>query len=221
MKALLRILLGVSLLQPIGVGSAAGQKVPPGTARAPELFGDETLLEWLGLVPGEMLAFIDGRGERVCVRVGEPVRLGGRAWVPLQALPWPGLPTDSQVLLPLDGSLMLGVIRTPGPRPHVEPLIPGPLAGPDAGPDSLPFLADAGPVWTGRVHLSDGWHAIGGSPESPEALLYTWCSHCMDARTKVLFERGRGIAFVESLTIAGSEVLMRGDGTCAAPERNP
>ena len=199
------VVLACLVLPSDGIETAAGQEGVP---------GEGTLLEWLGLESGQSLSFVDGHGEPVCVRVGEAIRIGDRSWAPLQGLPWPGLPTDSQVLLPLDGSLFVGVIRTPGPRPLVEPLI----AGPDSLADSLPFLADGAPVWIGEVHLDDGWYAIGGSPGEPEALLYVWCARCMDAGTKVLFERGRGIAFVESMTIAGSEVLMRGEEVCAAPE---
>src|SRR5687767_1364332 len=75
--------------------------------------GGASLLEWLGLEQGEHLTYIGDSGEPVCVEVGGPITLGGRRYAPLMHMPWPGLASDSQVFLPLDSTLGVGVIRGP------------------------------------------------------------------------------------------------------------
>ncbi|MBA3583315.1 MAG: hypothetical protein H0W36_02075 [Gemmatimonadetes bacterium] len=192
-----------------GVTMAAAQESPAGGSRVP---GGENLLDWLGLEQGDTLAFVDVRGETVCAWVGEKRRLDGSLWAPLQGLPWPGLATDSQILLPLDGSLGVGVIRTPGPRPRVDDLL--------EAADSVRFLPNLTPRQSLARPLEDGWYAFGGSPGDPAALLYVWCALCMDAKTTVWLEKGRGIVEIESMTIAGGERLTRISETesCRTPD---
>lgn len=167
---------------------------------------DEHLLTWLGLETGDTLLYERESGERFCVEVGRPRDLNGRSWAALRGLPWPGLASDSQILLPLDGTLDLGVIRTPGPRPRASQLLElsgVPLLPYDVPPHVDPFRG-----------LPDGWHAI-GDPADPHALLYTWCGACMDAGTRIRLEKGRGITRVDTITIAGAERLTLVEGGCS------
>jgi hypothetical protein len=198
MRPLVCIVLLAVASSSFAVARAGAQEPGAGQPRVP---GGGNLLAWLGLEPGDPLAFVDGRGEKVCAWVGEERRLNGRRWAPLKGLPWPGLATDSQILLPLDGSLGVGVIRTPGPRPRVDNLL--------EAPDSVHFSPDLTPNQLLTRPLADGWYAHGGSPKDPAALLYVWCALCMDAKTTVWLERGRGIIQVESMTIAGGERLTQ------------
>ena len=166
---------------------------------------DATLLEWLGLEQGEHLTYVGDSGEQVCVEVGGPITLGGRRYAPLMHMPWPGLASDSQVFLPLDGTLGVGVIR-------------GPVLDPDEGFDWL--LPPLAPRFLERVELAhpgavpgDGWYAIGETPSDPFALLYVWCNACSDAGTYVWMEKGRGITRIEEITFAGRRRLeLVGEG---------
>ncbi len=157
--------------------------------------GGGSLAAWLGLETGRRFTYATADGERVCVEVGAPVTLGERRYAPLVGMPWPELATDSRIFVPLDGTLGLGVIRTPTVRPAgamdwlLEPVASRVLpAAAVAEPGGLP---------------GDGWFAIGDDPESPEILLYVWCAACMDAGRYVWFERGRGITRIEERTFAG------------------
>lgn len=185
-----------------GAAPAMAQKPEPG-AVVPV---GEHLLAWLGLETGDTLLYEREGGERFCVEVGRPRELGGRPWAALRGLPWPGLASDSQVLLPLDGTLDLGVIRTPGPRPRASELLELP------GAELLPY--DIPPHVDPLRGLPDGWHAI-GDPADPRALLYTWCGACMDAGTRIRLEKGRGITRVDTITIAGAERLTLVEGACS------
>ena len=57
------------------------------------------LLSWMGLETGDTMAFETQDGARMCVTVGAPRRMGGRAFAPLDGLAWPGLASDSKILL--------------------------------------------------------------------------------------------------------------------------
>ena len=171
-------------------GSARGQAIVP---------GGDSLLDWLGLEPGDRLTYVDDSGERTCVEVGGPIALGGRRYAPLMRMPWPGLASDAQVFLPLDGTLGIGAIR-------------GPVLDPVAGFDWL--LPPLPPRSMQRAVLAhpgaiprDGWYAIADAESEPFALLYVWCQTCSDAGTYVWMERGRGIIRVEERTIVGPHRL--------------
>jgi hypothetical protein len=164
------------------------------------------LLAWMGLQTGDTMVFETEDGGRMCVTVGSPRRIGGRAVAPLEGLAWPGLASDSRIFVPLDGKLEFLVDRTPGPRPTMEALLP----------------ADGG--WS--VDRID-WSAA-------ETLVYRWCEACMDAGLRIVLERGGGIRSIWSQSIAGPTTLTRLDGGCAeregtefevyvepAPEREP
>ena len=114
---LARVALGMLL----GLAPPAAAQAPAGSG-GPLVPNGESLLAWSGWELGQTVTFQDARGERYCVRVGNPQRLQDRVWVPLQGLPWPAFASDSQILLAHDGTLALAVVRTPGPRPFVEPL---------------------------------------------------------------------------------------------------
>lgn len=193
------LLTGLALL--VSAASLRGQTVAP-------VPGGGDLLDWLGLAPGDSLLYQRESGERFCVEVGPGRALGGRRWATLRGLPWPGLASDSQILVPLDGALDLGVIRTPGPRPRADALLE---AGTPIRPYDIPAGAD--PLRS----LSDGWYAF-GDPADPDALLYVWCAACMDAGVRIRLEKGRGIVSVQTVTIAGAESLTLIEGSCD-PER--
>ena len=175
-------LLLVALLA--SAAPAAGQ-----VARVP---GGGTLLEWMGLEPGDSFV-LEGPGGRSCVTVGAPFRAEGGRWAPLRGLPWPGLASDSRIVVPLDGALDLAVVRTPGPRPRPVSLLP---AGAHAG-----------------------WSIGAGGKDDPDVLVYRHCAMCSDAGTTVILERGRGIRSIAITTIAGTETLARvDDALCAERE---
>lgn len=166
-----------------------------------------SLLSWMGLGTGDAMVFAAADGGRMCVTVGSPRRIGGRAVAPLEGLAWPGLASDSRIFVPLDGALEFLVDRTPGPRPTVETVLP----------------ADGG--WF--VDGLDDWRKA-------ETLVYRWCEMCMDAGLEVVLDRGGGIRSIWSQSIAGPTTLTRIEGGCAeregmefeiyvepAPEREP
>ena len=157
----------------------------PATAQEPL-----DLLAWMGLQAGDSMVFETEDGGRMCVTVGSPRRIGGRAAAPLEGLAWPGLASDSRIFVPLDGTLAFLVDRTPGPRPTLEALLP----------------ADGG--WS--VDRPD-WSAS-------ETLVYRWCGACMDAGLRIVLERGGGIRSIWSQSIAGPTTLTRLEGGCAERE---
>ncbi|MGH7556847.1 MAG: hypothetical protein ACREMD_03550 [Gemmatimonadota bacterium] len=183
----------------------------PSPATGPSVPGGEALLEWMGWESGQTVTFQDPRGERYCVRVGPRRDLRGRTWITLQGLPWPSLASDSQILLPHDGTLGLAVIRTPGPRPFVEP-----LHHPEPGP--LRFMEGMTPDQARALELEDGWYAFGNSAGAPTTLVYVWCDLCADARAIVRFDRGRGLTGIKETTIQGTEKLFLVDDACDLPE---
>lgn len=216
----MRLTAVVSLLAVLALPVALAAQAPS-VATVP----GGSLLEWLGLATGDRLTYATADGERVCVEVGEPLRVGNNRYVPLNGLPWPGLASDSKIFLPLGGTLGIGIIRTPTLRAAqafdwlVAPGVTRFIERLDlAHPGALP---------------GDGWYAIGGAPEAPSAYLYVWCSVCSDAGTYVWLERGKGITRVEEQSIAGPRRLtLIGEGcpsqetefqlyVAPAPERSP
>lgn len=186
----------------------AAERPPPETETSPAEF--RGLFAWTGLVPGDGLLYRTGGGVEHCARIDRPRRIGDREWVALQGLPWPGLASDSVVLLSTEGPPELGVIRTPGPRPTVEPLYPDephPLRWIPADPD-----AEAVPV-----ALVDGWTAIGGTRDDPVVLVRLWCAGCADARSVVRLRKGEGIVGVEAMTIRGEERIALAEDGCDPP----
>jgi hypothetical protein len=181
----LLIVLTVSLPQP----ALAQGRVPGGT----------TLLDWLGLEPGEHLTYMGDSSEPMCVEVGGPITLDGRRYAPLMGISWPGLASDGQVFLPLDGTLGIGVIRGPvlDPAEGFDWLLP---------PLTTRFVQRSQLAHPGALP-GDGWYAIGEEPSDPFALLYVWCQTCSDAGTYVWMEKGRGITRIEERTIAGPQRL--------------
>ena len=188
---------------------AVGQ-APAGPA-GPSVPNGATLLEWSGWEVGQTVTFEDTRGERYCVRVGNPQELQDRTWVPLQGLPWPTFASDSQILLAHDGTLGLAVVRTPGPRPFVEPLH-------QPEPADFRFLEGVTPDQARAMDLADGWYAFGNSAGAPTTLVYLWCARCADAGAVVRFERGLGLVAIKETTIQGTEKLHLVDDACDLPE---
>lgn len=177
----------------------------PASAQQPGAPGGDSLLEWMGLEPGESLVYeIDGK--RTCVTVDDPLEIGGRRYAPLRGLEWPGMASDSRILVPLDGALELSTIATPGFRPHPWPL----LSRPDS---ALAWVADLDAL---RPTVESRWIAVGGEREDPRFLVHTWCSTCMDAGTRVVLERGRAVRSVSRTTIAGTTTLRRVDDVMCA-----
>ncbi len=173
----------------------------PATAQEPL-----DLLAWMGLQAGDSMVFETEDGGRMCVTVGSPRRIGGRAAAPLEGLAWPGLASDSRIFVPLDGTLDFLVDRTPGPRPTVEALLPE----------------------------DGGWSAAGSGWSAAETLVYRWCEICMDAGLTVVLAKGDGIQSISQQSIVGPTTLTRLEGGCAeregtefevyvepAPEREP
>ena len=211
----LRLLVAVVLLSALPDAASAQGRVP----------GGGSLLSWLGLEDGDRLAYVGPDGERVCVEVAGPVTLAGRRYATLLGMPWPGLASDGQVFLPLDGVLGVGVIRglSLNPADAIHWLLE---------PSRPRFLARVGLAHPGAVP-GDGWYAIGDSAERPLALLHVWCHACSDAGTYVWMERGRGITRIEERTIAGPRrTTLIGEGCDAqtpevevrvdpSPERRP
>lgn len=192
------------------LASPAAAQAPLGAA-GPAVPNGQNLLEWSGWEVGETITFQDARGERHCVRVGGPREIQNRVWVPLQGLPWPTFASDSQILLAHDGTLELGVVRTPGPRPFVEPLhLPAPA--------TLRFLEGVTPDQARSMDLEDGWYAFGNSAGAPTTLVYLWCARCADAGAVVRFERGRGLSMIKETTIQGTEKVHLVDDACGVPD---
>ena len=188
---------------------AVGQ-APVGPA-GPSVPNGATLLEWSGWEVGQTVTFEDTRGERYCVRLGNPQELQDRTWVPLQGLPWPTFASDSQILLAHDGTLGLAVVRTPGPRPFIEPLH-------QPEPVDFRFLEGVTPDQARAMNLADGWYAFGNSAGAPTTLVYLWCARCADAGAVVRFERGLGLVAIKETTIQGTEKLHLVDDACDLPE---
>jgi hypothetical protein len=194
----------LTLAQPV-----AGQA--PAGSTGPAVPNGATILEWSGWEIGQTVTFQDIRGERFCVKVGNPRELQDRLWVPLQGLPWPTFASDSQVLLAHDGTLELSVVRTPGPRPFVEPLH-------QPEPADYRFLEGVTPDQARAMDLGDGWYAFGNSAGAPTTLVYLWCARCADAGAVVRFERGHGLVAIKETTIEGTEKLLLVDDACDLPE---
>ena len=188
----MRTLTTLRALAILIAAAAAFPAVLPAQAVVP---GGGSLAAWLGLEAGERFTYVTADGEHVCVEVGVPVTIGEKRYAPLVGMPWPDLATDSRIYLPLDGTLGIGVIRTPTLRPAgaldwlLEPLVPRFLPSAD--------LSEPGAV------TGDGWYAVGDDPDAPRSLLYVWCAACMDAGRYVWMERGRGITRIEERTYAG------------------
>ncbi|MFN2383592.1 MAG: hypothetical protein ABR559_04940 [Gemmatimonadota bacterium] len=189
MRGFLTIGLLVACVTASVTAPAAAQDVPGGLAA------------WLGWDAGDQLVYATGDDERLCVEVGAPRRVDGRLYAPLKGMPWPGLASDSQVLLPLDGALAVWLIPTPGPRPHARAFIDAPQQLLRQGASLLP---------------ADGWFVTRGTLARPEALLYVRCAACLDAGLRVRFERGRGITLIESTTLTGTESLRLDDSSDTA-----
>lgn len=188
-----------------------GQAGIPAPETGPPVPAGQSLVEWVGWESGQTVSFQDSRGERYCVRVGRPRQLQGRTWIPLQGLPWPTLASDSQILLPDDGTLGIAVIRTPGPRPFVEPLH-------DSLPRTLRFMEGTTPDQARALELEDGWYSFGNSAGAPTTLVYVWCDLCEDEGTIVRFDRGRGLIGIKETTGPGTEKLFLVDDACDLPE---
>jgi hypothetical protein len=144
------------------------------------------LLSWMGLEPGDTMAFATADGSRVCVTVGPARRIGDRAFAPLNGLWWPGFATDSRILVPLDGSLGLYVDPTPGPRPTAEPFLP-----------------------------AEGWSRPESDWIAADVLVFRSCDLCVDSGTTVVLERDGGIRSIERRSIVGPTTLTRLEGGCA------
>jgi hypothetical protein len=199
-----------ALLALLTLATPAAGQAPVGSA-GPAVPNGATLLEWSGWEVGQTVTFQDMRGERYCVRVGNPQGLQDRTWVPLQGLPWPTFASDSQILLAHDGTLGLAVVRTPGPRPFVEPLH-------QPEPADFRFLEGVTPDQARTMDLGDGWYAFGNSAGAPTTLVYLWCARCADAGAVVRFERGHGLVVIKETTIQGTQKLHLVDDACDLPE---
>ena len=169
--------------------------------------GSRDLAAWMGLEVGDELAYETSYGDTLHVLVGPTRKIDDRSYATLQGLSWPGLASDSQILIPLDGAIEIDVIRTPGPRPNVAPLY-------RAGENGFDFLVDTTPEAMLGGAIRDGWFAFGNSADDPETIVYVWCTVCFDAGTVVRFERGRGIVRVDNITIAGPQWIRRLDVRC-------
>lgn len=184
--------------------------VTPAAAQIP--LESQHLAAWMGLEAGDEMAYETSDGDTLRVQVGATRTIGERSYATLQGLSWPGLATDSQILIPLDGAIEIDVIRTPGPRPNVAPLY-GPAE------NGFDFLADMTPEMLLGGPIRDGWYAFGGSADDPDTILHVWCSACFDAGTVVRFERGRGIVRVDNITIAGPQWIRRLATRCRGGDR--
>lgn len=175
----LAVLPAVATLLALAAASAAGQESPH----------PPSLLAWMGLETGDTMAFETSSGGRVCVTVGAPRRIDGRAFAPLNGLAWPGFASDSRILVPLDGALGFSVDWTPGPRPRAEAFL-----------------------------TPEGWSRTGPDWSAAETLVYRWCETCMDAGTTIVLEKGMGIRSISQQSIAGPTTLTRIEGGCAERE---
>ncbi|MGH7566866.1 MAG: hypothetical protein ACREK2_08555 [Gemmatimonadota bacterium] len=173
------VLLAAAPLLSLAAVPAAGQETPH----------PPSLLAWMGLETGDTMAFEASDGGQVCVTVGAPRRIGGRAFAPLSGLAWPGFASDSRVLVPLDGALGFFVDWTPGPRPTADAFLP-----------------------------SEGWSRTDPDWSAAEKLVYRSCALCVDAGTTVILERGGGIRSIFRQTIVGPTSLTRIEGGCAERE---
>lgn len=171
----MRSLLAILLL--CASTPAAAQDAPSG------------MLAWMGLEPGDTMAFAASDSSRVCVTVGPARRIGERQFAPLNGLWWPGFATDSRILVPLDGSLGLFVDWTPGPRPSAVPFLP-----------------------------AEGWSRHDADWSAADRLVYRSCEMCVDAGTTVVLERGGGIRSIARQSIVGPTTLTRVEGGCAERE---
>lgn len=184
-----------------------------GVAQATDPLMGMSLLEWMGLEPGQTQVFV-ADGERLCVTVEEPRSIDGRSYAELRGLRWPGLASDSRVLVPLDGTIGLSMIATPGPRPRPRAL----LAPPDTLRWGLPPGAKPGVLTDPSLpipRVEDGWYVL-GPRDDPRQLVHVSCSMCSDAGTRVVLEKGRGIRSVTTTTIVGTETLRRDDDSLCA-----
>lgn len=190
----------------------------PTAASAQTLLEGRDFLDWMGLDPGDTLVFQDGDAQR-CVTVREPRTIRGRRYAEMRGLMWPGLASDSRILVPLDGSVGFSVIATPGPRPNPVPLIETATSfisgAPPSGELDGPRLPAPKEPVTKRL-AADGWYAVGGLPGDPARLVYVRCSWCMDAGTRVVLDRGRGIRSITTTTIVGTSMLTRVEGASCA-----
>ena len=168
---------GVVACLALAAAPAAGQGFPT-----------PSLLAWMGLEEGDTMAFAASDGGRICVTVGAPRRIGDREFSPLFGLTWPGLASDSRILVPLDGTLGFAVDRTPGPRPSAESFL---------GPG--------------------GWRT-GADWRAAQTLVYSSCPLCVDAGTTVVLEKGHGIVSISRQSIVGPTSLTRVGGGCAERE---
>lgn len=149
----------------------------------------EGLLAWMGLEPGDTMAFVASDSTRVCVTVGSRTRIGGRGFAPLLGLSWPGFASDSRIFVPLDGLPGFYVDWTPGPRPTAEGFLPP----------------------GGWSRHDPGWAAA-------DRLVYRSCEVCVDAGTTVVLEKGGGIRSIARQSIVGPTRLTRLEGGCAERE---
>lgn len=156
---------------------AAAQEVSPG------------LLAWMGLEPGDTMAFAASDSSRICVTVGSPTRVGGRPLAPLLGLAWPGLASDSRIFVPLDGLPGFFVDRTPGPGLRAEEFLP-----------------------------PGGWSRHDPDWTAADVLVYRSCEACVDGGTTVVLERGGGIRLIARQTMVGPTSLTRLAGGCAERE---
>ncbi|MBW3661259.1 MAG: hypothetical protein KY397_06455 [Gemmatimonadetes bacterium] len=200
----MRLLLALVLVLAAPVATVA-QQAPP--------LGPRSLMDWMGLEPGETQVF-ELDGERLCVTVEEPTTIRDRRYAELRGLRWPGLASDSRILVPLEGVIGLSVIATPGPRPNPRALLaPADTFrwGPPAGTRADRLLGPSLPI----PAVADGWYAL-GPRDDPRFLVYVRCAACTDAGTRVVFEKERGIRSVTSTTIVGTETLRRVDDSFCA-----
>lgn len=197
---------------------AAGLAAARGPASAQEAWTPAGgWARWLGLEPGGTLVYQRSDGARTCAIVGEPIRRNGARWLPLDNVPWPGIASDSRILLPLEGPPRLGTILTPGPRPHVDLLVP--VA--DSLRWGLPPQAKPGgvldPAYPLPPSMEDGWYIV-GNLDDPDLLVFIRCAACVDAGLRLVLERGKGIRSMSSTTIVGTESFQRVEGACADRE---
>jgi len=155
----------------------------PAHGQAPRLSGgDGNFLEWMGLEAGVILAY-DMGGIYSCPRVGDPVTIDGRRYAPIGKFDWQG---PERVRVPLDGSISLA---------------PPPAETAVSVYDSLFYSNWL--MWSHTLDFAlnaftdrDGWVAVGHPDSLPRYLLYRWCTHCDDAGSTVLLEKGKGIVWM-------------------------